>query len=144
MPGTRILTTFIYTRQCRVRALKGLSDQNIREINGYKVIEKNNEEVILTLNNELEGTKEKEIKLIREKRELEEKDQQGYINRIEVEKENYILDKELKDSKEKINKIEHKLDIMRSKQQPDFKQIKDRVENILTNPNSEIPLKIRN
>jgi hypothetical protein len=25
MPGTRILTTFIYTRQCRVRALKGLN-----------------------------------------------------------------------------------------------------------------------
>jgi hypothetical protein len=27
MPGTRILTTFIYTRQCRVRALKGLSSE---------------------------------------------------------------------------------------------------------------------
>jgi hypothetical protein len=30
MPGTRILTTFIYTRQCRVRALKGLKENYSR------------------------------------------------------------------------------------------------------------------
>jgi hypothetical protein len=68
---------------------------------------------------------EREIVLIRQKRELEEKFEQGYIDKNEAEKENYILEKELKESKEEINKIERKLDIMCSKQQPDFKQIKD-------------------